>query len=328
MANRFGGTNAAYAAQAKMRFALGVLFMMIFILVGALIYVVTRMDQQAGLGIVTQNVDGGNAEGAPVIPTVDVLVAGLALQPGTQITAEVLAMRAEDQQRIPQGAILARERDQILGKFTTVSIATGQIIKASDLSQFRPLVKIEIPPGYRAVTISVDSRSGVEGWARPNTKVDVIWTFLEDGSKKVATIVRQVKVLSFAGARQTEEERVAVGDKGGVTTVTLQVTEEDSKIIEYARTNGELSLTLVGDEEPEMPKEDSKRVVDKFTVLGIPKTSVQQGPTNQIAPVEENEEEDVGGVMIATDPETGQQKRYKLVKTKKGQKWIIDENWE
>ena len=161
-----------------------------------------------------------------------------------------------------------------------------------------------IPPGYRAVTIIVNSRSGVEGFAKPNSRVDILWTYNQGGKKNVATISRFVKVLSVSGqTNAVQNARVAVGAKG--TTVTLLVTEKDAKKIELARSLGALSLSLVGDQEIR-------------TATGEPDTVTIQDligrPANN-QPTEVSND----GVMFTTGPD-GRQVRYVL----QNGRWAVD----
>lgn len=322
MAPRFGGSNAALAAQARMRFALGLLVVMIVMLFGVLLFVVTQMnsggDPQAPVQVAATD---DQAVGAPIMPTVDVLVAAAALAEGTQVTEALLGTKPEDQTLVPKGALLIRDRDQVLGMYAAKPINARQVLTRDDLSRFPPLSALKIPAGYRAVTITVDSRSGVEGWAKPETKVDVIFAFEENGAKKVVTLLRQIKVLSYAGAKNKDVERAEVGGKEVETTVTLQVTEGDAKKLELARVSGQLSLTLVSDEEAERDRDERPEVLGFDELIGKP-SQVPQAPDVKPQPVEEEDE----GIVYYTDPKTGEQKKLRLPKGRR--RWVQDDNWE
>ena len=320
MASRFGAAHQAQAAQTRMRFAMGLLVLMIIILFGSLVFLLSKMTNQETGPTPVNTVSGptGPAPNQPIVPTVEVVIAAARIEEGNQIVPELLTIKQEEQQKVPGGAVLGREKDQILKMYAVQPINDRQVILRDYLSPFPPLSALKIEPGYRAVTITVDARSGVEGWAKPGTKVDVNWTFEQGGQKKVATILRQVEVLSYGGAKKTEGERVQVG---GGTNVTLKVTEDDSRKIELARTLGELSLVLVSNEEPERQKEDRPKTITINEIIGE-QVPVQQSQTGQVAqPVEE----DVQGVMYATDPETGEQVKYVLIKGKRG--WQRAAGW-
>ena len=323
MATRFGAARSSRSAQMKMKFAVGLLVVMIFVLFGSLIFLLSKMtDNEAGQ---TNNIptdmmqsNQNNTQQAQVVQNVDVLISVTNISVGTEITSDLLTVIPMEQHKVAPGAILGRDKDQILKLYATDDIQPRQVILRSQLSDVRPISFLKLEPGYRAVTITVDSRSGVEGWAKPGTKVDVNWIFTQDGQKKVATILRQVEVLSFGGAKKAEGERVQV-DKG--MTVTLKVTENDSRKIELSRTMGELSLVLVGEEEPEVQREERPRVITIDEIVGSRPQPVQQ--TGQVTKKEP--EEEIEGTMYATDSETGTQVKYVLIKGKRG--WQRAADW-
>lgn len=181
-------------------------------------------------------------------------------------------------------------------------------IVRDDIDDNPPLNLLQIPPGYRASTITVDSRSGVEGFAKPNSRVDVLWTYTQDGRKKVATIARFVKVLSVAGATQAEGQKVSVNSKGG-TTVTLLVTEKDAKKIELARTLGAISLSLVGEQETGTKSNEP----DTITIQDL----IGRPAVTEVAEVAND------GVMYTSDPRTGRQLRYVL----RNGRWSLDRSF-
>lgn len=193
--------------------------------------------------------------------------------------------------------------------YATRMISPHGPLLRSDISTNPPLSAIEIPTGYRLITILVDGRSSVEGYAKPGARVDVLWTFLKDGEKMIGTLAHFVKVVSIAGntEQQNKEQRVEVDNKQQ-TTASLLVTERQAKYIEFARSTGELSLSLVGGNEPN-PEAKELVFVKMNDILG------QQE-------VEEEKEEDYQGVMYSKDPSTGKTLKYVL---KKGI-WIVEKS--
>lgn len=323
MAQRFGASHAAHAAQAKMRFALGLLVTMILFLFGVLVFVLTQLSStQSAQASAGQGTTPSDESAQPIMPTVPVLVASGSYAVGTQITETVLSVKQEEQSAVPKGALLLRDKEQIIGMFLVNPISSRQHITRDDLARFAPISQLKLPAGYRAVTINVDSRSGVEGWAKPDTKVDVIFAFEDEGKKKVITLLEQIKVLSFSGSKKTDAERAEVGGKDVQTTVTLQVTERDAKKLELARINGQLSLILCSDGEPEKEGEERKEVIDLQSIIGQ-RTDVPVPAESKVAPVEEEEE----GIAYYPDPRTGEMR--KLVLKKGSTKWreVESESW-
>ena len=176
----------------------------------------------------------------------------------------------------------------------------------------RPMSQIKIPPGFRAVTINVDSRSGVEGWARPNTRVDVLCTYTDpkDGQKKIAAVVRFVKILSVSGQTQSVEGRAAVDS--AATTVTILVEEKSSRKVELARQIGSLSLALVGQDETQKVEGNNSDVISADDLFG-----------QKVAPVGPKAQVPVEGRMTIKDPKTG---RPVVMVLQKGVGWVREDS--
>ena len=99
-----------------------------------------------------------------------------------------------------------------------------------------------IPPGMRALTVSVNTQTGVSGFILPNTRVDVLVTVPNPRSKSYSTtkiILEDIKVLAVD---QTYERK---GDEPVVVqSVTLLVTPEQAEKLALACTEGKLQLSL------------------------------------------------------------------------------------
>lgn len=319
MATRFGGTKG-HNSQVRTLAILAVLVFIILVALGGVLFVALKVNsgqEQPNLvpDIAVSTVPQDNVR---VVPKIEVVAASIRIEEGAAITNENVKIVNEEQSRVPSGAILAREKLQYMNYFITRSYNPDQIITRDSLSTFQPLSTLKIPPGFRAVTITVDNRSGIEGWAKPGTRVDIIWTFSENNTKKVATVVRQAEVLSVGGARGIEGERV---EMGGPTTVTIKVTEQDAKKIELARSLGELSLTLVSPEEPERPSMDSPEVIDIRSLIGDSRSIVSEKGEVVEAP-----EKVIVGTMYAPDPVTGKMRRFTLEEGKN--KWVPDNSFD
>jgi pilus assembly protein CpaB len=300
MATRFGG-NPAYALSVKLRYIVGALAVVVIALLIALIGVLTMKkeapEQQQNAGTLTQQ--------SPLASTrVEVLVAQARIEAGMQFQRGLFVARQYEPDQIPEGAVTSREEELLIGKFAKEMIAPNMPILKENVQDTPPLSALNIPAGFRAVTIMVDSRSGVEGFAKPGTRVDVLFTFVDrDGKKKVATLSRFIKVLSMGG-NVTIEGKAAIS---GSVDVTLLVTERDAKRIELARNVGTLSLALVGDVEQGKPRADDIDSVDINDITGT------RDPVTQ--------EEPAQGYMYMKDPVTGRQVKFKL---KSGGKWEKD----
>lgn len=238
----------------------------------------------------------------------EVLVAKTRIEEGAALNPTLFDVLILEEGKIPMGALRKRDLAQINGKFATKLLQANVPVLLSDVTDQRPTSLLSIPSGYRAVTINIDTRSSVEGFAKPNTRVDVLFTYTDQGRRKVSTIVRFVKVLSVGGVTAADAEKAAAG--GAASTITLLVSERDAKKIELARKVGELSLSLVGDQEE--PTTDPS--TDEVTIQDI--MGGAGSPTGEDEPVEEPE-----NVVYDRDPKTGALTRYVL--NKRG-KWAKD----
>lgn len=305
MATRFGAASPAHTYAARVRWLVGGLVAVILVLVVTLVFI---SQQSGGPDVAQQNTNEAVAMTAPPSSTVDILVAAQRIEAGTALMPFLFVDQPVHHDRIPEGAVLSRDRESVVGKFAKNLINANLPLIRDDMSDVKPVSPVtgSIPPGFRAVTITVDARSGVEGWAQPNTRVDVLWTYVDElGKKKVATIVHFSKILSVGGTTGADGKAQA-GVAAG-TTVTLLVSELDAKKIELARSTGILSLSLVGDGE-------TGKVVANPEPIDV--TSLL--PRTQETPQEDPND----GVMYTKDP-SGKQVKYILVKGR----WKRDENF-
>ena len=299
MATRFGG-NHSYTYSVKLRWVVGALAAVVIVLLILLVGVLTMKKQPTDEH---QSTAGTLTQAAPS-SRVDVLVALTRIESGTQLQKSLFVARQYEPDQVPEGAITGREEELIVGKWTKEMIAPNMPVLRENVQDSQPLSALNIPPGFRAVTILVDSRSGVEGFAKPGTRVDVLFTFSDrDGKKKVATLSRFIKVLSMGGATAVEGK----GTISGSVDVTLLVTERDAKRIELARNVGSLSLALVGGDEQGKPRAEDGENVDINDITGARDPITQEEPAQ--------------GYMYMKDPQSGRQVKFKL---KSGGRWEKD----
>lgn len=299
MATRFGAVSPARTYATKVRWLVACLVSVILVLAIAIIFIAQTPPSTVSQEPVVEQ--------KPVVesvtPKVEYLVAAMRIEEGAMLQEAMFTKVADDVDKMPMTAVRAQNLPAIVGKFANKLINASSPLVMDDVSDIQPVTALSIPPGFRAVTINVDSRSGVEGFAKPNSRVDVLWSYSQAGKKNVATIARFVKILSVSGVTKTVSERANVG---GTTTVTLLVTERDAKKIELARTLGELSLSLVGDQETSTPTNEPEAVT-MADLIGRPAQAEQVEVTND-------------GVMYTSDPRTGRQLRYVL----RNGRWSLD----
>lgn len=308
MSSRFGASSPSRSRNAKLKILIACMLLLLLVLFGTLVYVVQNSDNASGSNIPALDPKANEVPQVPSL-TQGILIPVFRIEEGTKLSPEMFRAEMVPKDQVPQGAYNSDHQAALGEKFSKRIINANVPLTFDDVSDAPPINAITIPPGFRLTTIIVDSRSGVEGWAKPGTRVDVLWNFVQDGSKKVATIARFVKVVSVAGNSQNSPD-APKAQVAGPVTVSLLVSEEQAKFIELARTSGDLSLVLVGGNEQPVNLGERPEVINIDTILGKV-TDLQEGPKVEIEP---------DGVLYVDDPATGKQKRYIL----KNGKWAID----
>ena len=204
--------------------------------------------------VTSSSSDTVDANGGPrVIGMREVLVAKEDIRPGQRLLPELFATETRP---VEVGAAqIVSNFTALEGRFAKGIVRAGSIAVADDFSTEPLLASItaRIPEGYRAVTIPVDSQTGVEGWAAAGARVDVVWRVDHAGKPVVTTVVEDAKILSAERVTEQEENvRMAKGkasEPSGAQPrfVTLLVSLEDSHKIVLAKAEGTLSLILRGD---------------------------------------------------------------------------------
>jgi len=114
-----------------------------------------------------------------------------------------------------------------------------------------------IPPGKRAVAISVTDYAGLDGLIYPGSRVDVLASFKGEGSgdehhdATTTTLLENVQVLAYEQHTVVSPDKKSLlGDmsdasrSGGMRRVTLLVDTKQSKTLELGAAVGILSLAL------------------------------------------------------------------------------------
>ncbi len=179
-------------------------------------------------------------EKEPAVQMVDVLIPLRSIDSGEQLQPSMFK-----QEPRPEGAVsgrIVRNFSEIQNSYARSVIMPGEPLSRDYLTGVRPtnVITTNIPDGYRAVTITVDVKSGVEGWARPGARVDVAWTSSLLGKPSLNVIVQNALVLS------AERQLNADVQPGFPSTISLLVNAKDAAKIQLASTTGAITLSLRG----------------------------------------------------------------------------------
>jgi pilus assembly protein CpaB len=148
--------------------------------------------------------------------------------------------------RVPEKFIqpyAVRGAQEVLGMVAMAPVAEGEQLLSN---KFRRKEEIphdatladRTPKGRRAITIAVDTLTGVGGFIRPGDNIDILWTIQlpsGDGQQVVTlTLFQDVPVLAVAGG----------GGEGGGFTVTLALEPQQTSFLLFAREQGRIQLSL------------------------------------------------------------------------------------
>ena len=215
----------------------------------------------------------------------NVVVAKNDIPPLTVIKAEMLETKEVAEDLVPQGAI------------TDISEATGISAKteifAGDVVTMRKLLDDSkqltfvgsIPADCRAVSISVNEITGVDGFAKPGDKVDLL--LVETYEKRSATaslLLQDVLLLSINKnmGRQNENSSAEEKNSGEVvpSTATFALRPDDVLKLVSASKLGEIYLSL----RPAHPVARYSDTID-YTIDSINADKFKKENSPQTAPV-------------------------------------------
>lgn len=181
------------------------------------------------------------------VPTemVDVIVPRSSIDQGAQITEEQFKRVTLPRSSVPVNAVKTVE--EVKNMYARGLIVSGQPVSRDLVTQIRPVNKIttSIPTGFRAISIRVDDKSSIEGWARAGSRVDVTWISTVNGKQTLVVVVENARILS--AERVPENNQAEFVNAAIPSTATLLVSEGDANKIRLASSVGSMSLMLRGD---------------------------------------------------------------------------------
>ncbi len=161
----------------------------------------------------------------------------------TQFTTDCIEQKEVLESTVPIGAAIGAS--SIIGSWSAYPIQQGQVILSNALmtgkSESQGAVESEIRKGYRAVTIAIDSNSGVAGFVFPGSHVDIFCITGTDGVTKAIPILSDVEVIA-AGTNFQKPSGESQAMKSD--SITVQVTSDDAAKLVTAIATGKPYLTL------------------------------------------------------------------------------------
>jgi pilus assembly protein CpaB len=190
---------------------------------------------------------------APVLKTVDVLVAGKDVLMGDRFGPGALAWKAWPEGNVLSTMITKDTKPDALVEFEPARARTAMfegepvIEKKVVMPNAGGFMSAILPKGMRAVSVAISSRSSAGGFILPDDRVDVILTRKlggdASGTVKSDTVITNVRILAVNQLYRQGDNADAVSvDKG--ETATLELTGPQSEVIAQVESSGELSLAL------------------------------------------------------------------------------------
>lgn len=159
-------------------------------------------------------------------PTMSVVVAKTNIGINTVLTEDMLTVKVLPSDSITPGT--ASDVNSLVGKIVKYPITAGEQIVVSRLetpgSSEGNDLSYQLKENERAVTISVDSVTGIAGFIRAGDRVDIMITETVRGVVKTYYLLQNVRVLKISD----KAANAAGAEINTYSTVTLCLSPEDS----------------------------------------------------------------------------------------------------
>ena len=187
---------------------------------------------------------------------VDSVVAVRDLYMGIPITQEDVAVRKLMPEMVPTDSTF-QSVDEVVGRTPRERVLANELVRTERLARRDAGIGLNaiVTPGKRAMSVEVDTESGVAGFLQPNNFVDVIVTIRPDDKSVNAkwvteTILQGIKVLAVdqnLGNNEEKEKQSRGNTRRMRPSVTLEVTLEEAEKLALASSKGDLHLVLRSD---------------------------------------------------------------------------------
>ncbi|WP_020470324.1 Flp pilus assembly protein CpaB [Zavarzinella formosa] len=155
---------------------------------------------------------------------------------------------------IPPDAVV--DIEALKNKEVNRTLKAGNVVTVTDLGVS---AGIALPDGCKQITIKSSQVDAVAGFARPGSKVDVMYVErLPSGKSRSAVILRDMLILAVNTVDQLKE-----GTGRAITqveSVSLAVTDKQANLLALAEERGRLKMVLRGSGQIEKTKDGSEKI--------------------------------------------------------------------
>lgn len=219
--------------------------------------------------------------------TIAIQAAARDLPAGTRLRQADLKTVHVPEASVPKLAILdakqAVDRALLLPVTTNEPLTTAKVASANGPEGLPAL----IDDGMRAIAVPINESSGVAGLIQPRAHVDVLFTRTGSLSEAVTTTIiddvvvlavgRTVEAASSATVPATGAAAAAAAARTA-QSATLLVTPEQARMIELAKNEGKVSLSLRNPLDPSGTDGDSPTTASSLVAGFAPKTVAKAAP--------------------------------------------------
>jgi pilus assembly protein CpaB len=211
---------------------------------------------------------------------IPVIVASQDIPANTTLTAEHLAQAGVPPLFVQPYAV--NNPDELIGMVTVAPMAKGEQILKNKLRSpsERPRhdeadgLSSLTPEGRRAVSIIVDTLSGVGGFVRPGDQVDILWipggAQGQQAEPVTVTLFQDVPVLAVGGTMVGSDGGGEAQPSSDQYTVTIGLGPQETSLLLFARQQGQLQLALrPKSEKGEVPVVPASMQMLMQKVLGV-----------------------------------------------------------
>jgi pilus assembly protein CpaB len=206
--------------------------------------------------------------------TIPVVVAAEDMTFGTRLTEAHLKVVEYPAAALPRGYY--SDIDSVVDQSTRIFLMQGEPVLPAKLSSVGGGLSLRIPEEMRAISLSVNEITGVNGFILPGDRVDVLVTVDNVTGSNLAvtkTILQNIEVLASGAKTETRRNTQVT-----VQTVTLLVDPKGAESLALGLHQGAVQLSLrnpVDHEVLAMRSIDTKAVLD----LKTPPTQTYKRPT-------------------------------------------------
>jgi pilus assembly protein CpaB len=190
-----------------------------------------------------------------VIDEAEVMVASRDLAALTVVDASVVTKKTIKKTELPEHALT--NSVQVVGKVLAVPMVEGEMFRPTVFAKEGSGVHMAaaLPPGRRAMSISLADWSSMAGILYPGSVVDVLFSFKKGRGSSDAisiTLLQGVQVLAIGSQSVTSSDQYQDRNPGAMSTkgqinqrmVTLMVDSKQAEILQLASQHGQISLTM------------------------------------------------------------------------------------